>query len=81
MGVDVCHQAGGRRGPKRTWPARRAAARALSEAFGQAGAGEGVGVAAFGQEAVAAAGDEQEAVQEPVGDLDGVELGGAARRR
>ena len=40
------------------------------EQFGEAGAVEGVVVAAFGQEALAAAGDDQDAVQIAVGELD-----------
>ena len=46
-----------------------------SEALVEAGAGEGVGVAAFGEETVPSAGENDEAVHEPVGQLDGVELG------
>ena len=40
----------------------------------QAGAVERVGVAAFGQQPDAAAAEQQEAVQQPVGELDGVDV-------
>ena len=65
---------------------RRGAARLASsrrdvgaEAAGQVRHGERVGLRAVGEEAVAADGEEAEAVQEPVGGLDGSGVGGELR--
>ena len=75
LGVDVVpFDAGG--GVKVDLPDVSGRCEMSAETFLHSGAGEGIGVPAVGQEPVAAAGDEAEAVQKAVGGLDVVGVGG-----
>jgi hypothetical protein len=54
-----------------TFPTARACVRTVVKVAAEAGARQRVGVTAFGEQPDATDGREDEAVQEPVGDLDG----------